>query len=116
MSYQVPYTFVLKALYPIRPTIRKMLGGYGLSINKKLVLLLRDSNINMQYNGVYVAALPEFYTELLEEIQVNKTDVDIDGSKNSWLFISEDLIGFEQKVELACSLIKSEDERIGKIQ
>ena len=42
-------------------------------------------------------------------------EFDFDGSKNSWIFISEDLPDFEQKVELACELVKQGDERIGKV-
>lgn len=114
MHFNLPYSFVLKYIYPVRPSIKKLLGGYGLWHNKKLILLLRDSNINPEYNGVFVATVPEFFKELQTEIQTSMMDVDLDGSKNSWIFISEDLPDFELKVERACTLIKNGDERIGK--
>ncbi len=116
MSYQLPYTFVLKALYPLRPAIKKMLGGYALFRNKKLLMLLRETHKSPEYNGIFIAVIPDFFQELQQEIHTSKMEFDLDGSKNSWIFISEDLPNFEQKVELACNLIKNEDERIGKIQ
>jgi hypothetical protein len=41
-------------------------------------------------------------------------EFDLDGMENSWIFISEDLDDFEQKVKKACKMIKAGDERIGK--
>lgn len=115
MNYLVPYSFVTRALYPFRPTIKKMLGGYGLYHNKKILLFLRDRNVDLEFNGVFVATLPEFFDELQKEIHTSHMkDFDLDGSRNSWIFISEDLPDFEQKVAIACELIKNGDERIGK--
>lgn len=91
-----------------------MLGGYALYANKKLLMLLRDSNIAPEYNGVFIATVPEFYQELQAEIHTSRMEFDLDGSKDSWIFISEDLDGFEAKVKKACGLIKGGDERIGK--
>jgi hypothetical protein len=115
MGYDVPYFFVLNNLYPLRPTIKKMLGGYALYLNKKLIIFLRDNDKSPEYNGVYIATVPEFFLELQQEIHTSKMEFDLDGSKNSWIFISEDLADFEQKVMAACMLIKNNDARIGKI-
>jgi hypothetical protein len=115
MSYLLPYDFVIRALYPVRPKVKKLLGGYGLYLNKKLILFLRDRvDINPEFNGVFVATVPEFFKELQQEIHTSRMEFDFDGSKDSWIFISEDLSDFEQKVTLACELIKKGDERIGK--
>lgn len=116
MNYQLPYDFVLRSLYPVRPKIKKLLGGYGLYLNQKLILFLRERNdITPEFNGVFVATVPEFYKELQQEIHTSRMEFDFDGSKDSWIFISEDLPEFEQKVNLACELIKAGDERIGKL-
>jgi hypothetical protein len=115
MSYLLPYDFVIRALYPVRPKVKKMLGGYALYLNKKLILFLRDrTNVSPEFNGVFVATVPEFFKELQQEIHTSRMDFDFDGSKDSWIFISEDLPDFEQKVALACELIKKGDDRIGK--
>jgi hypothetical protein len=115
MNYQIPYDFVIRALYPFRPTIKKMLGGYGIYNKKKIVLFLRDRNVDLEFNGIFVATIPEFFAELQKEIHTSQMkDFDLDGSRDSWIFISEDLLDFEQKVTTACELIKKGDERIGK--
>jgi hypothetical protein len=114
MNYLIPYDFVLQLLYPVRTTKRKMLGGYALYVNKKLLILLRESATSPEFNGVFVATVPEFFKELQEEIHTSRMEFDLDGSKDSWLFISEDLDDFKNKVQKACELIKQGDERIGK--
>jgi hypothetical protein len=42
-------------------------------------------------------------------------EFDLDGDEKSWIFISEDLDDFEQKVKKACEMARSGDERIGKM-
>jgi len=114
MNYKVPYDFVLRMLYPVRPSIRKMLGGYALHHEKKWMLFLREKDTQPEFNGVFVATHPEYFAALQQEIHHSKMVFDLDGSKDSWIFISEDLDDFEAKVQKACNLIKAGDERIGK--
>lgn len=114
MNYQVPYDFVLRELYPFRPTIRKMLGCYALMKNKEILMLLRDKETQLEFNGVFVATSPEYFEALQQEIHISKMEFDLDGEENSWIFISEDLDDFEQKVKKACEMIKNGDVRIGK--
>lgn len=114
MTYKVPYDFVLRYLYPVRPQIKKMLGCYGLFANKKLLLLLRDRENHPEFNGVFVATQPEFFDKLQNEIHVSQMYIDLDGVPHSWIFLSEDLPDFDDKVKKACELIKGGDERIGK--
>lgn len=114
MNYKVPYDFVLNYLFPVSPKIVKMLGGYALYLEKKMILFLRDRETQPEFNGVFVATHPEHYNALQQEIHTSKMDFDFDGSYNSWLFISEDLDDFDAKVKKACEMIKRGDERIGK--
>ncbi len=114
MSYELPYDFVLRELYPFRPKIRKMLGCYALIKEKQILMLLRDRESQPEFNGVFVATTPEYYAALQHEIHISKMEFDLDGDENSWIFISEDLDEFEQKVKKACEMIKKGDERIGK--
>ncbi len=114
MNYKVPYDFVLKYLYPIRPKIRKMLGCYALVANEKILLLLRERDNNPEYNGVFVATQPEYYDQLQKEIHASVMDANIDGLAHSYLFISEDIDDFDEKVKMACEMIKAGDARIGK--
>jgi hypothetical protein len=114
MNYLIPYDFVLQMLYPFKTTKRKMLGGYALYANKKLLMLLRESVTSPEFNGVFVATVPEFFKELQDEIHTSRMEFDLDGSRESWIFISEDLDDFKTKVQKACELIKQGDERMGK--
>lgn len=114
MNYRVPYDFVLRYLYPVRPQIRKMLGGYALFVNKKNIMLLRERENHPEYNGIFVATQPEYFDALEAEIHASPMEFDIDGSEHCWIFISEDLEDFDAKVKIACELVKAGDERIGK--
>ncbi len=114
MNYEVPYDFVIRMLYPIRPTIKKMLGGYALHHQQKWLLFLREKDTQPEFNGVFVATQPEYFEALQKTIHQSKMSFDLDGSYDSWIFISEDLPDFEAKVQKACDLIKAGDERIGK--
>ena len=114
MNYKVPYEFILRFLYPVRPKIRKMFGSYVLAKDMQILFLLRDQAKQPEYNGVFVATQPQYYDELLCEIHASNMEVDIDGVAHSWLFISEDLDDFEKKLKAACDLLKAGDTRIGK--
>ena len=114
MNYKVPFDFILKELYPFRPRIRKMLGCYALMKNKEILMLLRDKETQLEFNGVFVATSPKYFEALQQEIHTSKMEFDLDGEENSWIFISEDLDDFEQKVKKACEMIMNGDERIGK--
>lgn len=114
MKYSIPYTFVLQLLYPVRLKVVKMLGGYGLYQEKRLKLFLREKETQIEFNGVFVATQPAYFKALQNEIHSSKMEFDLDGSNDSWIFISEDLEDFKEIVEKACELIKNGDERIGK--
>lgn len=114
MNYKVPYDFVLQYLYPVRPKISKMLGCYALKANNKILLLLRERDNQPEFNGVFIATRPEYYDQLEKEIHSSNMDFDIDGMPFSYLFLSEDLEDFNEKVKRACEMIKAGDERIGK--
>ena len=114
LDYKVPYDFILRYLYPLRPKIVKMLGGYVLVLNDKILFMLREQEAQPEYNGVYIATEPDFYDTLESEIHSSLMEVDIDGLAHSWLFVSEDLPNFDEKVKKACEMLKGGDTRLGK--
>ena len=61
MNYKLPYDHILSYLYPLRPEIKKTFGCYGLILNHKIVLLLRERESQPEFNGVFVATQPEYY-------------------------------------------------------
>ncbi len=112
MNYLLPYDFVLRYLYPIRPTIRKLYGCYALYLNRKMMLFLRHKELQPEFNGVFVATQPMYFEALENELHISHMVFDL-GGEHSWIFISEDLEDFEKIVMKACELIKASDERIG---
>ncbi len=78
------------------------------------MLLLRDRQNQPEFNGVFVATQPMFFDTLQNEIHVSSMNFDLDGAPHTWIFLSEDLEDFNEKVKKACELIKAGDERIGK--
>jgi hypothetical protein len=92
-----------------------MLGCYALMQERKLLMLLRDRDQHPEFNGVFVATRKEFFEELQKDIHTSRMEFDLDGDEKSWIFISEDLDDFEQKVKKACEMARSGDERIGKM-
>jgi hypothetical protein len=116
MNYKLPYDFILRYLYPVRPSIRKMLGGYAMLLGENIILLLRERENQPEFNGVFVPTTPEFFDELSNEIHSSNMEFDIDGMPHTWIFISEDISGFHEVLQKACKLIKAGDERIGKLQ
>ncbi len=75
---------------------------------------MREKEEQPEFNGVFVATETEYFAELQKDIHTSKMDFDFDGSKDSWIFVSEDLEEFEQKVKRACEMIRNGDERMGK--
>lgn len=114
MNYKVPYDFILQLLYPIRPTIKKMFGCYGLYHNKRLLFLLREREERIEFNGVFIATQPQYFDALENEIHISRMEFDLDGTAHSWLFLSEDLADFDEKIALTCNMVKAGDERIGQ--
>jgi hypothetical protein len=114
MNYALPYDFVLRELYPFRPKIKKMLGCYALMKDRTILMLLREKEAQPEFNGVAIAVKEQFFAEMQKEIHTSRMKFDFDGEENTWIFISEDIDEFEEKVKKACTMIKSGDERIGK--
>ncbi len=114
MTDTVPYDFVLQYLHPVKPRVVKMLGGFALKIDQKMIMFLRNRNNHPEFNGVFIATHPAFFSELQKEIHTSRMEFDLDGSYDSWIFISEDLDDFDAKVKTACELVKNGDMRIGK--
>jgi hypothetical protein len=91
-----------------------MLGCYGLFLHDKLMMLLRERENNPEFNGVFVATQPEFFDDLSNELHYSNMEFDIDGAPHTWIFISDDINDFQQKVKQAVDMIKNGDKRIGK--
>ncbi len=49
-----PYPFVLEALAPLAPEVRRMFSGFAVYIGDRIVLMLRDHTQSPQDNGMWL--------------------------------------------------------------
>jgi hypothetical protein len=49
-----PYPFVLEALAPLKPEVRRMFSGFAVYIDDKVVCMLRESPKSPQDNGMWL--------------------------------------------------------------
>lgn len=91
-----------------------MLGCYGLFVDQKLLMLLRERENEPEFNGIFIATQPQFFDALQNDIHTSNMTFDLDGVGHSWIFLSEDLEDFHEKLQKTCDMIKANDERIGK--
>ena len=77
-------------------------------------MLLRERDNQPEFNGVFVATQPEYFDALSTEIHSSNMEFDIDGHEYTWIFISEDLDAFKEKIKKAAEMVKTGDERMGK--
>ena len=91
-----------------------MLGCYALIDNNKILFLLRERDNQPEFNGLFVATQPQYYDQLEQEIHNSTMEFNIDGLHHSYLFLSEDLDDFDEKIKKVCEMIKAGDVRIGK--
>jgi len=114
VHFVIPYDFVLQWLYPVRVEVKKRLNGYFLYHNGRLLMFLRDAEDFPEFNGIFIATQPQYFDSLSNDVHRSRMEFDLDSTKDSWIFISEDLEDFEAKVQKACDLIKANDERMGR--
>src|ERR1700744_5961761 len=51
---KLPHTFVLEALAPLNPEVRRIFSGFGVYVGDLLVLMLRDHAKSARDNGVWI--------------------------------------------------------------
>ena len=49
-----PHVFVLDALAPLNPEVRRMFSGFAVYIRDRIVLMLRDHPRSPQDNGIWL--------------------------------------------------------------
>lgn len=113
-----PHAFVLEALAPLNPEVRRMFSGFAVYIGDRLVLMLRDHTKHAEDNGIWLV--------LSEDVDPADTSLRRDfpsirairmlGNKiNHWLLIPSDSADFEKEALDACDLIRARDPRLGRI-
>ena len=114
---QVPFQFVLDELQPIRPTLRRMFGLTYIYLDEKLLLSLRESVKQPQYNGVWLYTQAEHIESLRREFpQLPRRCFWRSGKSGSgWVILASGLEDFEEYAFRACELILRGDQRVGRV-
>jgi hypothetical protein len=113
-----PYTFVLEALAPLNPEVRRMFSGFAVYIGDRIVCMLRDHLRSPQDNGLWLV-LSE--TTRPADLQLRREfpslrPIELLGSKiGHWLLLPSDGPDFEKEALHACDLLLRHDPRFGRV-
>lgn len=113
-----PHAFVVEALAPLNPEVRRMFSGFAVYIGNKVCLMLREHAKSPQDNGVWLVladgvdpADPSLRREFpsLRKIELLGNKID------HWLLIPSDGPNFESEALRASDLLLRRDPRLGRI-
>ena len=113
-----PHPFVLEALAPLEPEVRRMFSGFAVYVDDRLVCMLREHDKSPRDNGIWLvlseATSPED-PELRREFPSLRS-IHLLGNKiRHWLLIPSDSPHFEVEALHACDLLLHHDQRLGRI-
>jgi len=115
---KAPHAFVLDALMPLNPEVRRMFSGFAVYLGDRIVCMLRDHAKSPGDNGVWLVlsdgtspADPELRREF-----PSLRRIELLGNKiGHWLLIPSDSPDFETEALHACDLLLRHDFRLGRI-
>lgn len=112
-----PFRFVLDELSQLRPSVRQMFGFTYVYLDGRLLLSLRDSAKQPQYNGVWLYTEAEHIESLRAEFPLLPRRCFWKSPKRGtgWVILSSKLEDFEEHAFRACGLILAGDRRIGRV-
>lgn len=113
-----PYAFVLEALAPLEPEVRRMFSGFAVYIGDRIVCMLRDHLRSPQDNGLWLVlsettqpADPRLRREF-----PSLRPIEMLGEKiGHWLLLPSDGPDFEKEALHACDLLLRHDPRLGRV-
>lgn len=91
-----------------------MFGTTAIYVHDKIVLALRDRPKHAESNGIWIATSKEHHQRLKEELP-SITSIPALGVDSGWQLLSKEDEQFEELAIKISELIKSNDQRIGKI-
>jgi len=115
---KAPHGFVLDALMPLNPEVRRMFSGFAVYLGDRIVVMLRDHPKSPRDNGVWLV-LSEGTSPAdpgLRREFPSIRSIDLLGEKIAhWLLIPSDSPTFEREALHACDLLLRHDPRLGRI-
>jgi hypothetical protein len=113
-----PHSFVVEALAPLNPEVRRMFSGFAVYVGDRLVLMLRDHAKSARDNGVWLVLSEgtDPTDQGLRREFPSLRPVELLGNKiGHWLVIPSDSPDFEMESLQACDLLLRHDVRLGRI-
>jgi hypothetical protein len=115
---KIPHTFLVDALAPLHPDVRRMFSGFAVYAGDLLVLMLRDHAKSPRDNGVWLVlsdGTDPADATLRREIPSLRR-IELLGDKiGHWLLIPSDGPNFETEALYACDLLLRRDPRLGRV-
>ena len=115
---KAPHAFVLDALMPLSPEVRRMFSGFAVYAGDLLLCMLRDRPNFPQDNGVWLVlsdGMDPADRELRRELPSLRSIALLGGKIGHWLLIPSDGPDFEGEALHACELLLRHDSRFGRI-
>ena len=115
---KAPYPFVVEALMPLSPEVRRMFSGFAVYVGDHLLCMLRDRPTFPQDNGVWLVLSETISPKdptLRREFPSIRTIELLGGQIGHWLVIPSDGPEFEREALHACDLLLRHDPRFGRI-
>ena len=115
---KIPHKFVLEALAPLSPDVRRMFSGFAVYVGDRLVLMLRNHTKSPKDNGVWLVlakGVDPADASLRRDIPSIRSIQLLRNKINHWLLIPSDSADFERTALDACDLILGHDPRLGRI-
>ena len=113
-----PHAFVLEALAPLNPEVRRMFSGFAVYLGDRIVCMLREHAKSVRDNGVWLVlseTVDPDEPSLRKEFPSIRS-INLLGNKiRHWLLIPSDGPDFESEAQHACDLLLNHDPRLGRI-
>jgi hypothetical protein len=113
-----PFPFVLDALAPLHPEVRRMFSGFAVYIGDRIVCMLRDHAKSPRDNGVWLvlSERTDPADRTLRRDFPSLRRIELLGDEiHHWLLIPSDGPAFETEALHACDLVLRRDPRIGRV-
>jgi len=115
MASPTPFDFVFDYL-PNGITVKKLFGMHYIYLGKRIMLILRKSVKEPEWNGVWVATSKHHHESLKDIIpELGAFFLNNDERQGNWLMLQEEAEDFEGAAIKICELITHGDPRIGKV-
>ncbi len=113
-----PHAFVLEALAPLDPEVRRMFSGFAVYIGDRIVCMLRNHLRSPQDNGLWLVlseTTDPADPQLRREFR-SLRPIEMLGNKiGHWRLLPSDGPDFEKEALHACDLLLRHDPRLGRV-